>query len=403
MLVALVARERGTTGVHTHVRELRRHLSDRAQEIVLVTPHSWADGSLARKVLQGVMFGPRPVLARISGPAHVRWYRASHEYFLRRALRDRLRHEGPCTVYAQCPVAAKAALAARTGPSQRVVLAVHFRISQADEWVQKGQIARDGSVYRSIRRSERAVLPRCDGLVFVSQWARSVVQEWMPEMGRVPGVVVPNFVGAPEGRKPGAFGDLISVGSLEPAKNHRFLLRVLAAARVQGHVYTLDIYGEGVERSRLAALAEELGVADQVRLRGFCTDVQQRLRGYRTYVHASYSESSSLAIMEAMAVGLPIVSSSECALGELFEDPAHGRFWPIDDAAAAARILIALLESPDEARRAGREARAKFLHDYDAAVVAPKLLTFLRSDSRDSEATALAAEVGTFPRGAGPE
>jgi glycosyltransferase involved in cell wall biosynthesis len=180
----------------------------------------------------------------------------------------------------------------------------------------------------------------------------------------------------PEGPRIGT--GLVSVGNLEAVKNHRYLLRVLAAARDKGYVYSLDVFGEGVERARLLALADELGVRDQVHLRGFCNDVPQRLPAYQVYVHASYSESSSLAIMEAMAVGLPVVSSRVGALGELFEDPEHGRFWPIDDHEDAARVLIELVESRDELRRAGRAARRKFRQDYDAAIVAPRLVELLQ-------------------------
>jgi hypothetical protein len=66
------------------------------------------------------------------------------------------------------PCVRPAALAARAGPHQRVILAVHFRISQADGWANKGQIAREGRVYRWIREMECQVVPRVDGIVFVS-------------------------------------------------------------------------------------------------------------------------------------------------------------------------------------------------------------------------------------------
>ena len=379
LVIATVARERGITGVHTHVRQLRQYVARTGGSADLVTPHSWAEGSVVRKALLMPLFGARVALERLYGPANVWWYRTSHEMFLRRALRRRLADEGPCTVYAQCPVSARAALAARSGPHQRVVLAVHFRISQADEWADKGQIPREGWVYRRIRATERQVVPRVDGLVFVSPWARSAVQAWMPEVDLVTAAVVPNFVAAPAppDRPPSRAG-LVSVGNLEAVKNHRYLLHVLAAARQKGFVYVLDVFGEGVERARLLALADELGVRGQIRLRGFCSDVQGRLPGYQAYVHASYSESSSLAIMEAMAVGLPVVSSRIGALGELFEDPEQGRFWPVDDPDEADRILIELMESPDELRRAGLAAQERFRRDYDADVVAPRLLEFLR-------------------------
>lgn len=378
IIIASLAREQGITGVHTHVHQLREFLARSDGAVSQVTPHSWAGRSPVRRLALGALFGVRPLLERVSGPAHVWWYRTSHEWFLRRALRSRLHTLGPCVVYAQCPPSAHAALKARTGPEQRVVLAVHFRISQSDEWTDKGHIVRGGRLYRSIRDLERRTVPAVDGLVFVSSWARAALCEWMPDATRVRGVVIPNFVRAVAEAAVTQRGDLVSVGSLEAIKNHRYLLRVLVAARQRGLRYTLDVFGEGVERGNLLALVAELGLGDQVRLCGFRQDVPHLLPGYRLYVHASYSESSSLAIMEAMGAGLPVVSSDAGALPELFEEPAHGRFWPIDDPQRGAEILIDFLESEEEVRRAGRAALEKFRSDYDAEVVAPRLVSFLR-------------------------
>ena len=379
LILATIARPEGTTGVHTHMRELRRFLVRRGGAVQTVTPHDWARGRPWRTLALYALFSPRIVLERAWGPAHVWWYRTSHEYFLRRALASRLATAGPCTVYAQCPQSARAALAARKGPHQRVVLAVHFRTSHADEWANKGQIRRDGRVFRWIRGTERTVLPQVDAMVFVSSWARDALRSWLPDVDRVPGTVVPNFVSA-ESLPPAADLDprrLASTGSLEPVKNHAFLLEVLAAANDLGRHYLLDVYGEGPERDRLVALANRLGVADQVTFHGFCPDVQHRLPGHGAYVHASWSESSSLAIMEAMAVGLPVVSSDSGALSEVFRAPDEGRFWPIDDASSAARVLVGLLDDEDELRRAGRAAVERFRRDYDAVVVVPRLLDLL--------------------------
>jgi glycosyltransferase involved in cell wall biosynthesis len=381
LVIATIARERGITGVHTHVRQLRSHLARTGDPADLVTPHSWAAGSPARTLVLAPLFGARVLLERVWGPGNVWWYRTSHELVLRRALRRRLAQEEACTVYAQCPVSARAALAARKGPHQRVVLAVHFRISQADEWADKGQIRPGGRVFRWIRATERDVFQRVDGAVFVSSWGRNALREWMPEVDRVPSTVVHNFVSAPP-HDPNAVRDrgrLVSVGNLEAVKNHRYLLHVLAQAKQKGYAYTLDIFGEGVERSRLQALAEDLGLAEEVRLLGFRPDVGDRLPEYEAYVHASYSESLPLAIIEAMATGLPVVAVEAGGVGELFDDPEEGRFWPMDDPEEAARVLIGLMESPDELQRAGAAARERFARDYDAAVVAPRLLDFLEA------------------------
>jgi glycosyltransferase involved in cell wall biosynthesis len=378
IIITSLAREQGITGVHTHVLQLREFLARCDVDVTQVTPHSWAGGSPVRRLTLGAVFGLRLLLEPVYGPAHVWSYRTFHEWFLRRALRSHLAGLGSCVIYAQCPPSARAALAARAGPHQRVVLAVHFRISQSDEWADKGHIARGGRLYRSIRGLERDTLLAVDGLVFVSSWGRSALFEWMPEAARVPGVVIHNFARAVPLSSVAPRGDLVSVGNLEAVKNHRYLFQVLAAAQERGFRYTLDVFGEGVERGNLLALAADLGIGDQIRLRGFQRDVPRQLGAYRAYVHASYSESLPLAIIEAMGAGLPVVSSGAGGVPELFEDPEHGRFWPIDDPERGADILIDLLESEQELRRAGRAALERFRSDYDAEVVAPRLLSFLQ-------------------------
>src|SRR5205823_7350674 len=139
LIIATILREKGITGVHTHFRQLYRYLEDKGKPPDLVTPFSWG-----RPLIKPV-FGVRYVLEHCSGSANVWWYRHWHGVFLYQALRRRLAAVDDCVIYARCPVSARSALRARRGPHQRVVMAVHFRISQADEWADKdkGEISRD--------------------------------------------------------------------------------------------------------------------------------------------------------------------------------------------------------------------------------------------------------------------
>ena len=336
LIIASMLREEGITGVHTHVRELRRYLGGVGVDAPVVTPFSWY------RVLAAPVFGLRRVVERCSRAAGVAWYRYWHGVFLYLALRRRLAGLGDCIVYAQDPPAARAALRARQGRHQRVVLAVHFRISQADEWADKEQIARGGTVFQRIRRTECQVIPQVDGIVYVSKWAREALLGWFPEAAAVPATVIFNFVAplhpAPEITE--HFGDLVTVGNLDFVKNHRYLLDVLAETRSAGESFTLDVFGEGPLHNELVRQIEALGLDEHVRLRGFRPDVRTLLPGYRACVHASYSESSSLAIIEAMAAGLPIVAGNIGPIAELFDDGVEGRYWPLDDPAQAAAIVI---------------------------------------------------------------
>jgi glycosyltransferase involved in cell wall biosynthesis len=349
LIIATILREKGITGVHTHFRQLCQYLERQGRPATLVTPFSWG-----RPLIRPV-FGVRYLLERCSGSANVWWYRYWHEVFLRHALRRRLATVDDCVIYAQCPVSARAALRARRGPHQHVIMAVHFRISQADEWASKdrGEITRGGRMFRAIRSLEREVIAQLDGLVYVSRWAQEALTGWLPAAATVPSAVIDNFVAPLD------------------------LFQVLAEAKRAGFTYTLDVFGEGPLKQELQQLARSLGVDGLVRLHGFRAGVRSLLPGYRAYVHASYFESSSFAIIEAMAAGLPIVAGDMGPLSELFDEGVEGRFWPLDDPARAATVLIDLMD--DEATRsmAAAAALTRFRRDFDAEVIAPRLLSFV--------------------------
>lgn len=373
LIIATTLRPDGNTGIHAHVRQLRQYLDKHGTPSIVVTPFSW--GGLLRYPVFG---GRRLVLDWWNRPAGVLWYRYWHEKFLRRGLRRLLATQGDCVVYAQDPLAAGAALRARRGAHQRVVLAVHFRISNADEYADSAELARGGRAFRAVRNFERATIPRTDGLVYVSKWGQDALVGWLPEAADVPSAVIGNFVeplSTTTGQDP--LGDLVTTGRLEPAKNHRYLLEVVAEAKRQGRLFSLDVFGEGPSRDDLLRQASALGLGGQVRFRGFQREVRTWLPRYRAYVHASYSESLPLAIIEAMDAGLPIVAGDTGGIGELCDDGVEARFWPLDDPVRAAATLIDLMDCEPARREAARAARERFSRDFDAAVVAPKLIAFL--------------------------
>ena len=96
-----------------------------------------------------------------------------------------------------------------------------------------------------------------------------------------------------------------------PNKNFSMLLRAYAAANVGS---SLVILGEGAERSRLEALASELGVSDKVHLPGFAANPHAILARAQFYVSPSNAEGFPNAMIEAMCIGLPVVST-DCESG----------------------------------------------------------------------------------------
>jgi len=374
IVVATVLRPEGETGVQSHFNTLLTQLGDQV-DAARVTPFD------APAVLAYPVFAIRKLVDPVSGSASVWWYRYWHYVFLKLALRSKLRRIGDAVVYAQCPLSAKAALEVRPHTRIRVVAVVHFNISQADEWAEKGRIPHGGTVFRRIRKLEERVLPQVDGLVFVSQFMRQELQRRIPALCAVPSVVVPNFVSDPGPRITNSaeiVADLITVGTLEPRKNQSFLIRVLAECASLGKRYSLSVVGDGPDRGRLEKLAAELGVSEQVRFLGFRRDVSKLMGAHRAYCHAATVENMPLTLIEALSNGLPILAAPTGGIPEVFSDEVEGLYWPLDDASAASQKLISLLGSEERLLAMSSAARLRFEGGFEAKRVAAKTLNFLR-------------------------
>lgn len=242
-------------------------------------------------------------------------------------------------------------------------------------------------MFRAIRETERKVIQQLDGLVYVTKWARDALLTWLPDAVWVPSTVISNFVAplpageaaeaAEAGQASEYLADLVTAGRLDDRKNHRFLLEALAAACKTGHRLTLDVYGDGPLKRDLEQRIAALGLETQVRLCGFRTDVRALLPRYRAYAHAAYAETSSLAIIEAMAAGLPIIAGGIGPIAELADDGVEARFWPLDNPEQAAVIAVELLGSEEARAKAGTAALERFRRDYSAAVLGPQIRSFL--------------------------
>jgi L-malate glycosyltransferase len=146
---------------------------------------------------------------------------------------------------------------------------------------------------------------------------------------------------------------VLTPARLNPQKGHRVLLE--AVTEVPDALFLLA--GDGHERAPLEAEAERLGVADRVRFLGRREDVPQLLAACDVFALPSLYEGSSLAVLEAMAAGIPIVSSAIGGTEELIEDGRSGLLVPPGDAKALAAALRHVLS--DEALRKDLADRAR--------------------------------------------
>jgi len=151
------------------------------------------------------------------------------------------------------------------------------------------------------------------------------------------------------------------VGHLAPIKGQEEFIRAAAIIASQRADIDFVIAGEdksrtGENRAAIEVLIAELDLGKRVHLTGWLDDVRDLLWAIDLFVSPSRSEPFGLAIIEAMASGVPVVASLSEGAREIIEDGTTGRLVPIGDAEALAKVIAALLADPAERKRLSANA-----------------------------------------------
>lgn len=166
-------------------------------------------------------------------------------------------------------------------------------------------------------------------------------------------------------------------GRLAPEKGVDVLLDAWALrARGRRRPGTLVLLGDGPERGPLERRARDLGVGGAVRFAGATEDVAPWLRAADAFVLPSRLEGLSVALLEAMACGLPVVATDVGGTGDAAGTGAL--LAPADDPAALARALSLVLEDRARARALGAAARRRAVRRYGILNVARRHLELYR-------------------------
>jgi len=152
--------------------------------------------------------------------------------------------------------------------------------------------------------------------------------------------------------------EIVTVGSLSAPKNHELLISAFSMITAEYPNYKLVIYGKGPKQEKLKAYSNTLGIANRVYFAGYSTNVGESIKNAALFVLSSDYEGMPNALMEAMALGLPCIST-DCDGGgahALIIDGKNGLLVPKGDKQKLADAMRRLLINQQEAEKLGYEA-----------------------------------------------
>jgi glycosyltransferase involved in cell wall biosynthesis len=188
---------------------------------------------------------------------------------------------------------------------------------------------------------------------------------------------------------------LLFVGRLAAVKGVPVLLEALVEARRDNPDLRLSLIGDGPERAELQAEAQALGLGDAVNFLGYRSqsEVADMLAKVDALVLPSFAEGVPVVLMEAMAAGLPVVTTRIAGIPELVEDSVSGHLVPPGDVSALSDALRDVLADPDRAAQMGVAGRAKVRADFDISQEAARLGGLFRAYHLDQPPNAVRAPL----------
>jgi glycosyltransferase involved in cell wall biosynthesis len=161
----------------------------------------------------------------------------------------------------------------------------------------------------------------------------------------------------------------VCVARFAAQKNHALLLKAFAEGPAADRKAHLLLIGDGALRKRLESQAQNLGLSRQAHFLGLRTDIPEILRATDVFVLSSDFEGNPLSVMEAMAAGLPIVSTAVGGVPALLESGQQGLLVPPGDSESLSKALMVLLQNQEARNSWGREAARCAKEKFDVSTM----------------------------------
>jgi glycosyltransferase involved in cell wall biosynthesis len=216
-------------------------------------------------------------------------------------------------------------------------------------------------------------------LVLGPHWRAVAVNLLGADPGRVQ--IVCNGVPSGEGERKNDDGlHVVFLGRLEERKGVSDLIAALAAPALRDLPWRATLAGDGDPRP-YAAQAHRLGIGDRIAFPGWLDrkETTGLLRSASVLALPSKAEGLPMVVLEALANGVPVVTTPVGAIPDFLEDQVSALFHPPGDASALARALDRLMRSEDDRRALAAGGRLVFQRHFDIGTVTREILATYRT------------------------
>ncbi len=163
---------------------------------------------------------------------------------------------------------------------------------------------------------------------------------------------------------------VLAVGALAERKGHHTLLQAAAFLQQKGIQLRYLICGDGLLRTTLESETQTLGLAENVQFLGFCSDIVNYLAVADVVVHVPLWEGLGVAVIEALAAGLPVVASRVGGIPELIDNERSGLLVPPQEPTALAAAIERVVHNLPWAKTLGIHGQSFVRSRYDVTVMA---------------------------------
>lgn len=207
---------------------------------------------------------------------------------------------------------------------------------------------------KRVRLLRKLTYPFANGYVFQTNTVKSYFSRYIQKRSCI--IFNPLLQTLPKPYEGIRNKEIVAVGRLNSQKNYLMLIEAFNIVHLKHPDYKLKIYGEGPQRSELEMFIQKESLEQSVFLMGQVKDVHEKIRNASMFIMSSDYEGLSNALIEALALGLPVITTDHGGGGarELINDGVNGLLIPVGASEILAQKIEYLILHPDYASKLGK-------------------------------------------------